>query len=168
MNSTALRACPGCGLSLPISDSPAADERVNASPECWDLHGELTAYTVTRGDSDFIHQLLVDTYAAQHVNALSRPIGIAFALIGLYLTYEKGYNGRQVQHTHMLLARRSKQWPTFQRPLSTGALTVFDVLQCEPGEALDSMLREWGDSVWEAWSAEHARVRELFETVMAD
>ncbi len=168
MHVTPLRACPGCGLSLPLSDAPAADERVNASPECWSLHGELTAYTVTRGDSDFVHQLLVDTYAAQHANELSRPIGVAFALIGLYLTYEKGYNGRQVQHLHMLLARRSKQWPTFPRPASTSALTVLDVLQCEPGDARDAMLRAWGRSVWEAWVTEHARIRELFETVMAD
>ncbi len=168
MATTPLRSCPGCGLSLPISEALAADERVNASPECWSLHSELTGYTVMRGDSDFIHQLLVDAYAAQHANELSRPIGIAFALIGLYLTYEKGYNGRQVQHMHMLLARRSKQWFTFQRPTLTGALTILDVLQCEPGAKRDSMLRKWGGSVWDAWGAEHARIKEIFEAVMAD
>lgn len=168
MDTTPSRACPGCGLRMPISGAPAADERVNASPECWLLHGELTGYTVMRGDSDFIHQLLVDTYAAQHASEYSRPIGIAFALIGLYLTYEKGYTGRQVQRLHMLLARRSKQWPTFRRPPSTNALTIMDVLQCEPGPVRDAKLHEWGHSVWNVWAAEHARVKNLFETVMAD
>lgn len=168
MDPTPLRVCSGCGLRMPATDAPAADERVNASPECWSLHNELTGYTVMRGDAEFIHQLLVDTYAAQHAGEQSRPIGVAFALIGLYLTYEKGYNGRQVQHLHMLLARRTKEWPAFQRPASTGALTVRDVLQAEPGDARDASLRRWGRSVWDAWSAEHARVKKLFETLMAD
>lgn len=167
MHAQPQRACPGCGLRLPRSDAPV-DESVFASPECLSLRGELTGYTVMRGDREFIHQLLVDAYGAQHASEESRPIGVAFALIGLYLTCEKGYDGRQVQHLHTLLARRSKQWPTFQRPASTGALTVFDVLKCEPGAARDAMLRRWSRSVWDAWSAEHANVQRLFDTVMAD
>lgn len=159
--------CPGCGLRLPVSDAPV-DQRVNASAECWSLYGELTAYTVTHEDQAFIHQHLVDTYAVQHARESSKPIGVAFGLIGLYLACEKGYTGRQVQHMHMLLANRSKVWPTFTLPVPTGAITVRDVLQAPPGEERDATLMRWAASVWDAWSAEHERVQALIAAVMGD
>ena len=161
--------CPGCGAHLPVSED-YVDGRYNTSPACWKLCGELTVYTLTRGDreSAFIHQLAVDTYGAQHVTADARPIGAAFALIGLYLTCERNYSGRQVQHMHMLLARRSKTWPHFAPPSRAGDMTILDVMQAPPGVERDAALRQWGQSVWEAWSHEHARVRSLFETVMTD
>ncbi len=159
--------CPGCGVRLPISEVPA-DGRYNASAECWQLYGEVTAYTVTRGDKDFIHQLLVDTYTAQHVGEHVRPIGIAFALIGLYFVCERGYSGRQVQHMHMLLARRSKTWPMFTPPDEKASMTILDVVRAEPGENRDAMLRRWCQAVWDVWRQEHAHVQSLIERVMAD
>jgi hypothetical protein len=141
---------------------------MNASPECWSLYGELTAYTVTRGDPTFIHQHLVDAYAAQHAGGPSKPISVAFGLIGLYLACEKGYTGRQVQHMHMLLANRSKAWPTFTRPQRTGALTVRDVFHAQAGDERDATLMRWAASVWEAWRAEHERVKALLAAVMGD
>jgi uncharacterized protein DUF5946 len=161
--------CPGCGVSLPVAED-YPDSPYNSSSACWRLYGELNAYTLTRGDhaSAFVHQLQVDAYAAQHVIADPRPIGLAFALIGLYLACERGYSGRQVEHIHMLLARRSKTWPRFTRPSHAGDLTILDVMQAPPGEERDAALRRWGCSVWQALSHEHERVRTLFETVMAD
>lgn len=167
MESTTSRECPGCGLRLPISDA-VADPRFYASPECQGIYGELTGYTVMRGDAEFIHQHLVDAYAAQHAEAHQRPIGLAFALIGLYLTFEQGATGRQVQHMHMLLANRSKTWPTFPRPPHTGALTVRDVLDAPPGDERDAALRRWAASVWQAWSHERERIAALIATVMRD
>jgi hypothetical protein len=156
-------------MRLPVVEDNR-DARYNASPACWKLYGELNAYTLTRGDreSAFIHQLQVDAYSAQHVVANPRPIGPAFALIGLYLTCERSYAGRQVQHTHMLLARRSKTWPQFAPPSHAGDMTILDVIQAPPGEERDAALHRWGYSVWQAWSHEHKRVRSLFESVMAD
>jgi hypothetical protein len=159
------RACPGCGVRLPLSDA-RPDGRYNASAECWQLYLELTAYTLMRGYDEFIHQLAVDAYGAQHVAENPRPIGPAFALIGLYLTYERGYSGRQVQHMHMLLANRSKTWPRFAAPCHTYSMSVLDVIQVPAGEQRDAMLREWGRAVWDAWVGEHDRVQVLFERVM--
>src|SRR5689334_15098047 len=117
--------CPGCGAHLPVVEDHV-DGRYNASAACWQFNDELNVYTLTRGDreSAFIHQLQVDAYGAQHVIADARPIGPAFALIGLYLACERGYSGRQVQHTHMLLARRSKDWPRFTPPTHAGNVTI--------------------------------------------
>ena len=168
----AYSVCPGCGVRLPIDADAVPDARFNASAECLRLYGELNVYTLTRGDwadgGTFIHQLAVDAYAAQHAGDNSRPIGPAFALIGLYLTCERGYTGRQVQHMHTLLARRSKSWPCFTPPASRGAVTITDVLRAPEGEARDAALRQWGSAAWEAWQPEQERVKSLFASVMGD
>jgi hypothetical protein len=96
-------------------------------------HDELSAYTLGHGDSSFIHQHVVDAFAAQHATPRSNAIGVAFALIGLYLHLERGYTGRAVQRTHMRLARKRRQWPTFDPPAERGALTVVDVMSSPPG-----------------------------------
>jgi len=161
------RECPGCGVRLPLS-AAHPDGRYNASAECWQLYGELCAYTLARGNIEFIHQLAVDAYGAQHAGEHGRPIGVAFALIGLYFACERSYSGRQVQHMHMLLARRSKTWPRFTPPPYAGSVTVLDVVQARPGEERDAMLRRWGQSVWDAWGQEHERVKALVASVMAE
>jgi hypothetical protein len=160
MTTPSYRTCPGCGVCLPVSEA-YADERYNASAECLQLYGELSAYTLTRGYTDFIHQLAVDAYAAQHSGAGMRPITTTFALVGLYLAYERGYSGRQVQDAHRRLAGRSKDWPRFEPPTQVGTLTVLDVMRRQPGEDRDGMLRRWGKAVWDAWGRDHARVESL-------
>src|ERR1051326_2897500 len=157
--------CPGCCVRLPVSDAQP-DERFHASAECLQLYAEVSAYTLTHGDSGFVHQLAVDVYRAQHIGEHTSSIGVAFALIGLYFACERGYSGRQVQHMHMLLAQRSKTWQHFVPPPHAGSMTVLDVVQASPGEARDAMLRRWCQSVWDAWSHEHERVKTLVATVM--
>jgi Family of unknown function (DUF5946) len=122
---------------------------------------ELSAYTLMRGDADFIHQHVVDTFAAQHVTAQSKPIGVAFALIGLYLHLERGYSGRQVQEAHMRLARRRKLWPAFVPPADAGELTVIDVMRSPPGDARDQAIGAWCNSVWNAWHDSHGQIAAL-------
>ncbi len=167
MTASLYQECPGCGVRLPASEA-RPDERYHASAECWQLYGELSAYTLARGDSAFIHQHAVDAYGAQHVGERTRPIGAAFALIGLYFACEQGYSGRQVQRVHMLLAQRSKTWPRFVPPQRAEWLSVLDVMRKPPGEARDAMLRRWSESVWAAWSQEHERVKALAAKVLAE
>jgi uncharacterized protein DUF5946 len=141
-----MAVCPGCGY---------------AAGECRAVMDELAYYTLAHGDPRFIHQHLVDAYAAQHVRRSKSTIGPAFALAGLYLAVERNFTGRQVQKMHMLMARRSKQWPRFEPPQDVGPLTVADVLAVEPGPSRDQELMRWCASVWAAWSLEHARVRDM-------
>jgi hypothetical protein len=112
------------------------------------------------GDGEFIHQYAVDTYAAQHAGDNAKPIGITFALAGLYLAHEHGYTGKQVQIAHMLLAKASKSWPQFEQPEEKASVTVLDVLNT-PEDQRNEMLREWGRAVWRVWTPEHAKIAAL-------
>jgi hypothetical protein len=122
---------------------------------------ELSAYTLTHGDPSFIHQHVVDAFAAQHATPQSKPIGVAFGLIGLYLHLERGYTGRDVQRAHMRLARKRRQWPVFDPPAERGVLTAVDVMESPPGPERDRAIEAWCASVWEAWRDSHDRVAAL-------
>ena len=102
----------------------------------------------------------MDTYAAHHAGASAKPIGITFALAGLYLTHEHGYTGRQVQIAHMQLAKAAKSWPQFKQPEEKASVTVLDVLNT-PEDQRNEMLRDWGRAVWRIWTAEHAKIAAL-------
>lgn len=148
--------CPGCGLVLSVLEEEL-DERSHAAQACMQVYGELTAYTLTLQDTDFLHQLAVDAYAAQHAAVYGKRIAITFAVVGLYLTFERQYTGRQVQRAHTLLANTSRDWPTWQLPAEKAPLTVLDVLET-PSESRKARLQEWGQAVWRIWEPEYANV----------
>jgi len=124
-------------------------------------HQELQAYTLGHGDPAFIHQHVVDAWAAQHADERSKPIGLTFALVGLYLHVEKGLSGRQVQRVHMELARRTRDWPSFPLPGERGAVTAIEVMAAPAGAERDRAIDAWCVSVWEAYGESHREVAEL-------
>jgi hypothetical protein len=150
--------CPGCRIRLPNKNLFTPD-RLNASGECWELHGELTAYNISISDKDFFAQHSVDTYGAQHSGNNVKPINTAFSLIGLYLAIEKGYTGRQVQLAHMELGRKKFPWPEFEAPSDPGPVNISHVLQETPGNLRREMIKKWSASVWQAWEKEHTWTR---------
>jgi hypothetical protein len=91
-------------------------------------YDELCCYTLAHRDSSFIHQHVVDAFIAQHADEQTRPISLTFALVGLYLHVAKQLSGRQVQRTHMNLARQKRSWPAFQLPSARGSMTAADVI----------------------------------------
>ena len=112
---------------------------------------ELSYYTLAHPDPAFIHQHVVDAFAAQTADENTKPIGVAFALIGLCLYLEKSYTGKQVQLAHIALARRKREWPRFDLPESRGEITVADVLSEPAGPGRDAKIREWCSSVGGVW-----------------
>jgi hypothetical protein len=124
----------------------------------------LSIYTLSHPDPGFIHQYVVDAFAAQHADENSKPITVTFALVGLYLRAEKRFSGKQVQRVHTLLAQRRKQWPRFTLPEHRGDITVHDVMHAAPGHERDEMIGKWCDSVWQAYSASRSTVIELLRT----
>ena len=128
-----------------------------------DLYHSLSYYTLNHPGPGFIHQLIVDAFGAQRATAKTKPIRLAFALIGLYLHVEKGYTGRQVQQAHMRLARSKRTWPAFKLPQYRGEVSVSDVLAAPPGAERDAAIEKWCRSVWNAYRESHAQVAGLFE-----
>ena len=116
-----------------------------------DAYNELCFYTLAHQDPAFIHQHVVDAFAAQTADGNTKPIKITFALVGLYLHVEKQFSGRQVQLAHMKLGREKETWPTFQLPKERGAVSVTDVLAAPAGPERDRMIHRWCSSVWEAY-----------------
>jgi hypothetical protein len=152
--------CPGCGLELK-SDNQALDKHYNASCACRQLYDELSSFTLSIRDNYFIHQLVVDTYAAQHSGLNVKPITTAFSLIGLYLTFERGYTGKEVQRAHMILGKAHRQWPLINPPKERASLTVLDVVRGLTGENYRERLDAWGKSVWLLWSPQHENISKL-------
>lgn len=129
------------------------------------LYGEVAGY-----ESEHVvelgrwHQLFVDAYAAQHVGPRTPAIATAFALIGLHLALDEGWDGLRVRDAHQRLAAASRTWPAFAPPASRGDLTIFDVAMAGSPAAHVERLRAWAGTAWTAWSDSREAVRALVRT----
>lgn len=126
-----------------------------------DAYDELCYYTLAHGKPEFIHQYIVDAFAAQTADEQTKPIKLTFALIGLYLHVEKQVSGREVQLVHMRLARKKRSWPSFALPHDRGAMTAADVLAAPPGPERDRAIDRWCASVWNAFRGNRETVAAL-------
>jgi hypothetical protein len=144
--------CPQCGCRA-FPGPNAAQPALRASAGCYAAYLDLTAYNLERARVDFLHQVAVDTYTAQHPGPPAKPIGLWFALVGLHLFVDDGRTGRHVQRAHTRLARHRSEW-TFVEPFGplTG-FTVVDVLRASPGDDRDEAITRWAVEVWSRWSA---------------
>ncbi|MBT2725789.1 hypothetical protein J7E63_02405 [Bacillus sp. ISL-75] len=100
--------CPSCGLSLPAQQLELT-HRYNATEECYRKYCELSIYTMSRQDVNFIHQHVIDTYSAQHAGRDMKDITVVYSLIGLYYAIEHGFKGEQVQPPAIVLLKRDKK-----------------------------------------------------------
>lgn len=123
-----------------------------------DQFHQLAYYTLAHNGKNFIHQHVVDAFAAQNASANTKPITLFFALAGLYLFVEKGVTGRQVQNTHLLFSRKTKQFPLFQLPNCNCDITVSDVMALPAGIERDDMIRKWCGCVWASYKTERGNV----------
>ena len=157
-----VHACAGCGLELPGTGEPF-DSRSTASTECRLVYAEVAGYELEH--VAFLgrwHQLLVDTYGAQHVGASTPRIGPAFALIGLHLALERGWDGPAVRDAHQVLARHRRDWPSFMpAPRLAGGLTVADLARAGSRQVHIVLLQAWAGEVWAGWKERQDAVRAL-------
>ena len=125
-------------------------------------------YVYTMGRPGFILQHVVDAYGAQTATSDSKPMGIVFALVGLYLHVEKHFSGRQVQKVHAQLARRKRAWPVMHLPTDRGDMTVADVLAASAGTERDRSIDAWCVSVWNAFYASRPYILRLLQEHQID
>jgi hypothetical protein len=128
-----------------------------------DAYHELQGYTLGLGDERFVHQHVVDAWMAQHADERTKPIGLTFALVGLYLHVQRGFSGRQVQRAHMFLAKRKRIWPSFPPPGERGSMTAAEVIAAEPGPERNRAIHAWCVSVWESHRESHQAVADLLK-----
>ena len=128
-------------------------------------YNELQAYTLAHGAPAFIHQHVVDAWAAQQADERTKPIGLTFALVGLYLHVERGFTGRQVQRAHQQMARHKRTWPSWTLPGERGELTAVDVMAAPAGPERDRAIDAWCESVWQAYREQHRAVVDLFSSL---
>lgn len=126
-----------------------------------DAYDELCGYTLTHSGLTFVHQHVVDAFAAQHATAQSKPIQLTFALVGLYLHCDRQFTGLQVQRAHMVLARRKRVWPAFVLPAKRGRITAVQVLGAPAGDERDRAIDAWSASVWAAYASAAPAVKAL-------
>ena len=125
-----------------------------------DPYDELYVYTM--GRRNFILQHVVDASTAQNARPVNPPpMGVVFALVGLYLHVEKSFSGRHVQHAHRIMAGRQRTWPNLEWPEQRGQMTAATVLALPTGEARDEGIHEWCRQVWAAFQANRSTVSAL-------
>jgi Family of unknown function (DUF5946) len=129
-----------------------------------ELNNELAYYTLSHPDPSFLHQHIVDAYAAQCASEGTKTIQIVFGLVGLYLYLEKGFSGKKVQKAHMQLAKQRRNWERPALPADRGAIGIVDVLAAAPGEPRDLLIAEWCRSVWYAWRTERNLIVSLVQS----
>lgn len=126
-----------------------------------DAYNELSYYTIAHQDPAFIHQHIVDAFAAQYADEETKPIKLAFGLMGLYLMLEKGFSGKMVQREHKNIAdmNMEKVWPKFPHKKREFAMDVFGVLNTPPGEERDKAIRKWCQAVWDGYADVQEEIR---------
>jgi hypothetical protein len=127
---------------------------------------ELSFYTLSLQDKEFIHQHIVDAYTAQTADKNTKPISLIFSLAGLYLHIEKNYTGKEVQLAHIQMAKNKLEFPEIVLPEHRGNITVTDVLATNPGHQRDEMIHQWCVSVWDAFADQHEVICSLTQTIL--
>lgn len=139
----------------------AGDDGARPHPAEAAAYEQLQFYTLAHADPAFVHQYVVDAWAAQQAGSSTKPIRLTFALIGLYLHTQKGFTGREVQRVHMRLAQRRHQWPQWTLPRTRGEVTAARIMAVPPGADRDRAIDAWCRSVWAAFGAHRGALERL-------
>ncbi len=121
---------------------------MRSSPACWARYGEILAREF--GDPDYfaLHQVTVDTYAAQHPGVAERRAiqSVGLHLMTLCVVLEDGADPREGPKLHRRMVRR----PAFawlDPPSMDGRLTVADVLPAENPSEHGRLVRAWAETL---------------------
>lgn len=157
-----LEPCYGCGALVPRREGKAHDY-IGASPGCWAVYGEVLEREYGDYESYFdIHRLTVDAYAAQHPGEPSRRSvqSVAVHLIRLHLMLERELPPERANAAMQLVSSKN-DFAWLEPPESPGWLTVLHVREARDPAEHEARVREWAESVWEAWRGHHETIRRL-------
>lgn len=146
-----------------MAPDPTPRRAEGAEPSEREAYEALQCYTLELRDLAFIHQHVVDAWAAQHADQHTKPIGLTFALVGLYLHLERGFTGRQVQRAYMTLGRSRRRWLPLPLPRERGHVTATEAMAAPPGPARAQAIDAWCASVWHAHRESQAAIARLVQ-----
>jgi len=137
---------------------PGAHER-SAAGGAPDAIAELQAWSL--GPIGYpCHQFVVDATAARWEAPTDPPIRLAFALVGICLRVERGFDGPTIQRAHQRMASPRRDWPRFAVAPATGRLgpdRIVALAESERPAAIDA----WLEEVWADYADVHDEVRAL-------
>ena len=155
----ALEVCV-CGFEAPAIEGPR-HVYFNATAACWAKYGEVLGREFSTPALLRIHQLSVDTYAAQHPGGAHPDKSIAIHLVGLYSVLVQHVPTAEMPRRHKYLAEAVRDWPHFEPPARLGRLRASDVARTNSAEAHAAAVRAWAHSVWTAWSEHHTAIEDF-------
>jgi hypothetical protein len=161
--------CPGCGLVLPGQPDAPNHPYIGASAACWALYGEVLAREYEDPAYFRVHQLSVDTYAAQHPGVPERRSiqSLALHLITLCRVLEDEADPADGPELHRRLAKQP-EFSWLEPPERIGKITVADVRAASDAAEHERIVRRWAREVWRAWEPHHATVRRWIDRSFGD
>ncbi|MFF5207209.1 DUF5946 family protein [Streptosporangium sp. NPDC000396] len=157
-----MTVCPGCGLVASAAGGPLPDG-YGASAECWGRYGELLARSYAIAEYRHVHQLVVDTYVAQHPGGSSRQeiqrLALCLMTLCLFAGGEADPRDGPALHKQMM-ADRPDYFHWLQPPPQHDLMTAVDVLAARDAIEHERLVWAWGRDVWGAWEPHHATIRQ--------
>lgn len=149
--------CPDCKAEFPAFDGPV-HAYLGGNAACWKTYGDILAREY--GDPRYMksHRWTVDAYAAQHPGKPDprATSSVYIHLMALYLLIEKNKTSTEATEAMQMVTREQKDQMTWLPiPQNLGTITVIDVIQATTPDAHDSLVKQWAQSVWRAWSDHH-------------
>ena len=121
---------------------------INASPECWNVYGEVLAKEYSNPALfAAVHRLTVDTYAVQHPGGVHPDKSIDGHLVALHHIHVRGRSYEAAMQGMKRVIESKPAWPHFDPP-PMPLMTVFDVAMASSPEEHAALVREWSNVVW--------------------
>jgi hypothetical protein len=146
--------CVGCGAEFPKMDGPI-HRYMTSAPGCWERYGELLGVLAVDPTLTLARQMCVDAYAAQHPGT-PNPQAIQSVAVHLLNFHDYLVRGRPAGIPKFAGRKGAFHWLT--PPSFASSLTVLDMPVAGSRDELTAAARAWAESVWNAWSAEHAQI----------
>lgn len=179
--------CPGCGVTLPVTDYPASNPYGVSSPECRQKSDEILVKEQQLFYYPGVHRLIVDSCAVQHPRrlALQQQLNIsqrlqdasvqsvAIHLIGLYCALELKIPLPKIAGVmNTVLTNMNKAGATFpelEPPVNLGTIRVTDVHEKFFAKETftlpeyEALAYAWAHAAWDAWKAHHKTIQKWYE-----
>jgi hypothetical protein len=132
---------------------------MTSAPGCWERYGELLGVLAIRPTLIKTRIFCVDAYAAQHPGS---PNPQAIQSVAVHLVNMYGYLVRGMAPAPPRVVGEKGTFPWLTPPSFASARTVLVVPADGSDAEITAAARQWVESVWAAWSAQHAQVAGWF------